>query len=144
MIITKIFNIYHVYQFFPFLKSQFSSSVTVFNLKGFSRLGSCFLGLRLQHLPLDPLRQQRLFICRETHLTHMGVHTSCQVYLRAQDTRPHNHQDQPAEQTSLFHLFWHYCVPLAFLIMTCSSFPFLYCMYLFFFFKTLLDAQRLS
>lgn len=102
------------------------SSVTVFNLKGFSRLGSCFLGLCLQHLHLDPLRQQHRFICRETHLTNKGVHTSCQVYLRAQDTRPHNHQDQPAEQTSLFHVFSHFCFSLAFLIMTCSSFPFLH------------------
>lgn len=44
-------------------------------------------------------------ICRETHLTNMGVLTSYKVYLRAQDTRPHNQPDQPAEQTSLFHLF---------------------------------------
>lgn len=45
-------------------------------------------------------------ICRETRLTNMGVLTSYQVYLRAQDTRPHNHLDQPGEQTSLFtHLF---------------------------------------
>lgn len=89
-----------------------------FNLKSSSRLGSCFLcwanpnprkspaGLRLQqHLPPDPLRQQRLLICRETRLTNMAVLTSYQVYLRAQDTRPHNHRDQPAEQTSLFFIF---------------------------------------
>lgn len=80
-------------------------------------------------IPLAPLKEKALWVSvystfhrifsasnisylpRNSPHKYMGVLTSYQVYLRAQDTRPHNQQDQPAEQTSLFHLLV-ICVPL--------------------------------